>query len=77
EIMGQFVGAVKGIGDACRALGFPIVSGNVSLYNETNGRGILPTPTIGGVGLIADWSKMARIGFAAEGQMIVLVGAPP
>jgi phosphoribosylformylglycinamidine synthase len=77
EIMGQLVGAVKGIGDACRALGFPIVSGNVSLYNETNGRGILPTPTIGGVGLIADWSKMARIGFAAEGQMIVLVGAPP
>ncbi|MDG4875608.1 phosphoribosylformylglycinamidine synthase subunit PurL [Mesorhizobium sp. WSM4935] len=77
EIMGQFVGAIKGIGDACRALGFPIVSGNVSLYNETNGRGILPTPTIGGVGLIADWSKMARVGFAAEGQMIVLVGAPP
>ncbi|TIS72283.1 MAG: phosphoribosylformylglycinamidine synthase subunit PurL, partial [Mesorhizobium sp.] len=76
EIMGQLVGAVKGIGDACRALGFPIVSGNVSLYNETNGRGILPTPTIGGVGLIADWSKMARIGFAAEGQMILLVGAP-
>ncbi|MER9264361.1 phosphoribosylformylglycinamidine synthase subunit PurL [Mesorhizobium sp. M0410] len=76
EIMGQLVGAVKGIGDACRALGFPIVSGNVSLYNETNGQGILPTPTIGGVGLIADWSKMVRIGFAAEGQMIVLVGAP-
>ncbi|MBZ9798265.1 phosphoribosylformylglycinamidine synthase subunit PurL [Mesorhizobium sp. ES1-4] len=76
EIMGQLVGAVKGIGDACRALGFPIVSGNVSLYNETNGQGILPTPTIGGVGLISDWSKMARIGFAAEGQMILLVGAP-
>ncbi|RUU42707.1 phosphoribosylformylglycinamidine synthase subunit PurL [Mesorhizobium sp. M6A.T.Ce.TU.002.03.1.1] len=76
EIMGQLVGAVKGIGDACRALGFPIVSGNVSLYNETNGQGILPTPTIGGVGLIADWSKMTRIGFAAEGQMILLVGAP-
>ncbi|MGX8013916.1 phosphoribosylformylglycinamidine synthase subunit PurL [Mesorhizobium sp. ORM8.1] len=76
EIMGQLVGAVKGIGDACRALGFPIVSGNVSLYNETNGQGILPTPTIGGVGLIADWSKMTRIGFAGEGQMIVLVGAP-
>ena len=52
EIMGQFVMAVKGIGEACRALDFPIVSGNVSLYNETNGRGILPTPTIGGVGLI-------------------------
>ncbi|RUZ93396.1 AIR synthase-related protein, partial [Mesorhizobium sp. M7A.F.Ca.US.001.02.1.1] len=69
EIMGQLVGAVKGIGDACRALEFPIVSGNVSLYNETNGQGILPTPTIGGVGLIADWSKMVRAGFAAEGQM--------
>jgi phosphoribosylformylglycinamidine synthase len=52
EIMGQFVGAITGIGAACRALDFPIVSGNVSLYNETDGRGILPTPTIGGVGLI-------------------------
>jgi phosphoribosylformylglycinamidine synthase len=77
EIMGQFVKAIEGIGEACRALGFPIVSGNVSLYNETNGQGILPTPTIGGVGLLADWSKMARIGFAAENEMIVLVGAPP
>ncbi len=77
EIMGQFVKAIEGIGEACRALDFPIVSGNVSLYNETNGQGILPTPTIGGVGLLADWSKMARIGFAAENQMIVLVGAPP
>ncbi|MBX3529810.1 MAG: phosphoribosylformylglycinamidine synthase subunit PurL [Rhizobiaceae bacterium] len=76
EIMGQFARAVTGIGDACRALGFPIVSGNVSLYNETNGRGILPTPTIGGVGLIDDWSKMARIGFAREGDAILLVGAP-
>ncbi|MCU0907819.1 MAG: phosphoribosylformylglycinamidine synthase subunit PurL [Rhodobacteraceae bacterium] len=52
EVMGQFVGAITGIGAACRALDFPIVSGNVSLYNETDGRGILPTPTIGGVGLI-------------------------
>ena len=76
EIMGQFVRAVTGIGDACRALNFPIVSGNVSLYNETNGRGILPTPTIGGVGLLPDWSRMARIGFAAEGEAILLVGAP-
>ena len=76
EIMGQFVAAVKGIGEACRALDFPIVSGNVSLYNETNGRGILPTPTIGGVGLIPDWSKMARIGFAGEGEAILLIGAP-
>jgi phosphoribosylformylglycinamidine synthase len=76
EIMGQLVKAVKGVGDACRALGFPIVSGNVSLYNETNGQGILPTPTIGGVGLIEDWSKMARIGFAAAGEKILLIGAP-
>lgn len=76
EIMGQFVHAIKGIGEACRALDFPIVSGNVSLYNETNGQGILPTPTIGGVGLLEDWSKMARIGFATAGQAIVLVGAP-
>ncbi len=76
EIMGQLVHAIKGIGEACRLLDFPIVSGNVSLYNETSGRGILPTPTIGGVGLIDDWSKMARIGFAAEGETIVLVGAP-
>jgi phosphoribosylformylglycinamidine synthase subunit PurL len=76
EIMGQFARAVTGIGDACRALGFPIVSGNVSLYNETLGQAILPTPTIGGVGLIADWSAMARIRFAAEGEAIFLVGAP-
>jgi phosphoribosylformylglycinamidine synthase subunit PurL len=77
EIMGQLVGAIKGIGEACRVLEFPIVSGNVSLYNETNGRGILPTPTIGGVGLLPDWDKMARIGFAAENQVILLVGSPP
>ncbi len=76
EIMGQFVHAIKGIGEACRALDFPIVSGNVSLYNETNGQGILPTPTIGGVGLIDDWSKMARIGFAGDDHAIVLVGIP-
>ncbi|HWU17209.1 MAG TPA: phosphoribosylformylglycinamidine synthase subunit PurL [Devosia sp.] len=76
EIMGQLVGAVKGIGEACRVLEFPIVSGNVSLYNETNGRGILPTPTIGGVGLLPDWNRMARIGFAAENQVILLVGSP-
>ncbi|MEX0404976.1 phosphoribosylformylglycinamidine synthase subunit PurL [Aquibium sp. LZ166] len=76
EIMGQLVRAVAGIGDACRALDFPIVSGNVSLYNETSGTGIPPTPTIAGVGLLPDWSKMARIGFAAPGQMILLAGAP-
>ncbi|MFZ1680233.1 MAG: phosphoribosylformylglycinamidine synthase subunit PurL [Rhizobiaceae bacterium] len=77
EIMGQLVHAIKGIGEACRVLDFPIVSGNVSLYNETNGKGILPTPTIGGVGLLPDWTTMARIGFAEAGELILLVGAPP
>ncbi|RYE08295.1 MAG: phosphoribosylformylglycinamidine synthase subunit PurL [Hyphomicrobiales bacterium] len=76
EIMGQLVEAVRGIGEACRALEFPIVSGNVSLYNETNGKGILPTPTIGGVGLIPDWNRTTRIGFAAADEAILLVGAP-
>jgi phosphoribosylformylglycinamidine synthase II len=75
EIMGQLVQAITGIGEACRALDFPIVSGNVSLYNETNGQGILPTPTIGGVGLIEDWSRMGRIRFAGEDEAILLVGA--
>jgi phosphoribosylformylglycinamidine synthase len=76
EIMGQLVEAIRGIGEACRALDFPIVSGNVSLYNETQGQGILPTPTIGGVGLIPDCSKMTRIGFAGEGEALLLLGAP-
>ncbi|WVT74936.1 phosphoribosylformylglycinamidine synthase subunit PurL [Sinorhizobium chiapasense] len=76
EIMSQFVHAIKGIGEACTVLDFPIVSGNVSLYNETNGQAILPTPTIGGVGLIKDWSQMARIRFAAEDETILLAGAP-
>ncbi|MBR0555314.1 phosphoribosylformylglycinamidine synthase subunit PurL [Ciceribacter sp. L1K23] len=74
EIMGQFVHAIKGIGEACLALDFPIVSGNVSLYNETNGVGILPTPTIAGVGLLPDWSKMARIGSAQDGDHLILIG---
>ncbi|WP_306257672.1 phosphoribosylformylglycinamidine synthase subunit PurL [Pararhizobium sp. IMCC21322] len=74
EIMGQFVRAIEGIGEACRALEFPVVSGNVSLYNETNGEGILPTPTIGGVGLLADWTQMAKLAFAHEGDVIILIG---
>ena len=74
EIMGQFVFALKGIGEACTVLDFPIVSGNVSLYNETNGQAILPTPTIGGVGLMADWSKMATVKFKTQGDAILLVG---
>ncbi|MEM9106802.1 MAG: AIR synthase-related protein, partial [Pseudomonadota bacterium] len=74
EIMGQLVKAIEGIGEACTALDFPIVSGNVSLYNETNGEAILPTPTIAGVGLIPDWSHMATIGSASEGDVVVLFG---
>ncbi|MCY1668845.1 phosphoribosylformylglycinamidine synthase subunit PurL [Rhizobium sp. SL86] len=74
EIMGQFVGAIQGIGEACRALDFPIVSGNVSLYNETNGIAILPTPTIAGVGLLPDWSKMARIASAKDGDVLIMIG---
>jgi len=74
EYMGQIVGCLEGIGEAARALDFPIVSGNVSLYNETQGRGILPTPSIGGVGVIADVSKSASVGFKKPGQSILLIG---
>ncbi len=74
EIMGTFVKAVEGIGEACKALSFPVVSGNVSLYNETHGKGILPTPAIGGVGLLPDVSQMATLAFKNEGDAIILVG---
>jgi phosphoribosylformylglycinamidine synthase II len=81
EIMGQFVGCIEGMAEACRALDFPIVSGNVSLYNETkaedgSSQAILPTPAIGGVGLIEDWEDAATIAFKAEGEAIFLIGAP-
>jgi phosphoribosylformylglycinamidine synthase len=74
EIMGQIVAAIEGMAEACRALDFPVVSGNVSLYNETNGRAIPPTPAIGGVGLLEDMT--ARAGFAGlkEGDVLILVG---
>ena len=74
EIMGQFVGAVEGIREACLALDYPVVSGNVSLYNETNGKGILPTPAIGGVGVLDDVTKMATLAFKLPGEAILLVG---
>ena len=74
EIMGQFVGCIRGIADACKALAFPVVSGNVSLYNETNGRAILPTPSIGGVGLLDDFEKSATLAFKREGEAILIVG---
>ena len=73
-IMGQLVKAIQGIGAACEALAFPIVSGNVSLYNESHGEAILPTPTIGGVGLIEDRSRTARTGGMRDGDAILLVG---
>ena len=77
EAMGQLVGCIRGIGEAARALDFPIVSGNVSLYNETMGRGILPTPSIGGVGLVADVTRTASVGFKRPGEDILLVGGRP
>ena len=73
SIMGQFVGCIKGIGDACRALDVPIVSGNVSLYNETDGDPILPTPTIGAVGLIPNIENRIT-GPAREGDVLILIG---
>ena len=78
EIMGQIVGCLDGMAQACRALDFPIVSGNVSLYNESKATGggsaILPTPAIGGVGLLKDWTKNATIAFKGTGDMILVVG---
>ncbi|RZM35862.1 MAG: phosphoribosylformylglycinamidine synthase subunit PurL, partial [Sphingomonas sp.] len=78
EIMGQIVGCLDGMAQACRALDFPIVSGNVSLYNESKATGggsaILPTPAIGGVGLLKDWTKNATIAFKGTGDIILTVG---
>jgi phosphoribosylformylglycinamidine synthase len=74
-VMGQFVGCTKGMAAACRALDFPVVSGNVSLYNETEGRAIPPTPQIGAVGLLDDLTRRAAIGFDGEGRTILLIGA--
>ncbi|MBJ3774735.1 phosphoribosylformylglycinamidine synthase subunit PurL [Acuticoccus mangrovi] len=74
EIMGQFVGCIEGIGAAARALAFPVVSGNVSLYNETDGQAILPTPAIGGVGRLADIDQRVGLAFPAAGERIFLVG---
>ena len=74
EIMGQIVRAIEGMAEACRELDFPVVSGNVSLYNETNGAAIPPTPTVGGVGLIADYANRADFGSLADGDVLVLIG---
>jgi phosphoribosylformylglycinamidine synthase len=74
RIMGQFAYAIEGMAEACNALAFPVVSGNVSLYNATNGEPILPTPAIGAVGLIADIAHSARLAFPAAGLTVFLVG---
>ena len=78
EIMAQFVGCLDGMGEACRELNFPIVSGNVSLYNESKATGggsaILPTPAIGAVGLLDDWTKNASVAFKAVGEHVILLG---
>jgi phosphoribosylformylglycinamidine (FGAM) synthase-like enzyme len=68
------VGCLQGIGEAAAALEFPIVSGNVSLYNETSGVGILPTPAIGGVGIVDDVAKTASIGFKTAGDIVLVIG---
>ena len=74
EIMGQFVAAIEGIREAALALDFPIVSGNVSFYNETNGQAIHPTPTIGAVGLISDLDKRVTLAFQQAGETLILIG---
>ena len=72
--MGQIVRAIEGMAEACRALDFPVVSGNVSLYNETDGRAIPPTPVVGAVGLIEDVSRIATLARARSGDALILVG---
>jgi phosphoribosylformylglycinamidine synthase subunit PurL len=74
EIMGEFVGAIDGMAQACTALAFPVVSGNVSLYNETNGIAIPPTPAVGGIGLIPDIAKMTTPALKNEGDVLILLG---
>ena len=74
EVMGQFVGAVQGMKEACEVLKYPVVSGNVSLYNETNGVAIPPTPAIGGVGVVPDLAHVANIALKAEGNLLVVIG---
>ena len=74
RVMGDFVGCIEGMAQACRALDFPVVSGNVSFYNETDGQAIWPTPTIGGLGLLADLDRMATIAWRSEGLALVLIG---
>jgi len=74
HVMGELVGCIQGLGEAARALAFPVVSGNVSLYNATGDEGILPTPAIGGVGVIDDLTKRATIALTQDGDRLILIG---
>ena len=74
EIMGDFVGAIEGMRQACLALDYPVVSGNVSLYNETNGSAILPTPVIGGVGLVVNVRNVVDLALKRDGDALILIG---
>ena len=74
KVMGQFVETIDGISQACSYLDFPVVSGNVSFYNETNDKGIKPTPAIGGVGLIKDYKKMITMDFKNKGNIVYVIG---
>ena len=74
EIMGQLVGCIQGMGEACRALDFPVVSGNVSLYNETHGQAILPTPAIGGIGILDDLERHADLALRRGDDQLILIG---
>lgn len=74
EIMGQIVGCLDGMSQACRTLDYPIISGNASLYNETNGKGIMPTPAIGGVGVLKDVNKRCGNAFVNVGDAIIVIG---
>ena len=74
EIMGQIVAAIEGMAEACRALDFPVISGNVSLYNETDGQAILPTPAIGGVGILENLERRASVSAMEAGDLVILAG---
>ena len=74
ENMGEFVECVQGIGEAADYLKFPVVSGNVSFYNQTKDKGIKPTPSIGGVGLIKDYKKMINMSFKETGNIVLVIG---
>lgn len=74
DTMGQIVGAIDGMAEACKVLEYPVVSGNVSLYNETMGQAILPTPVVGGIGLIEDYRNAIGYGGIIEGDVIILIG---